>query len=75
MHSHVTRKGGSPMKNKQLTVALLGFGVVGSGVAQVITENQDRIVDATGRGADIRYILDLRDFPDSPFECLLTEGR
>lgn len=55
------------MKNKQLTVALLGFGVVGSGVAQVITENQDRIVDATGRGADIRYILDLRDFPDSPF--------
>jgi homoserine dehydrogenase len=55
------------MANKNLVVALLGFGVVGSGVAQVITENQDRIESATGRGADIRYILDLRDFPDSPF--------
>ena len=55
------------MENRNLTVALLGFGVVGSGTAQVITENQDRIVSATGRGADIRYILDLRDFPDSPF--------
>ncbi len=55
------------MENRNLVVALLGFGVVGSGVAQVITENQDRIKAATGRGADIRYILDLRDFPDSPF--------
>ncbi len=50
-----------------LKVALLGFGVVGSGVAQVITENQDRIRHATGDGIEIRYILDLRDFPDSPF--------
>ncbi len=55
------------MENKNLTVALLGFGVVGSGTAEVITENQDRIRRATGRGIDIRYILDLREFPDSPF--------
>jgi homoserine dehydrogenase len=55
------------MASKHLTVALLGFGVVGSGTAQVITENQDRIRRATGRGIDIRYILDLREFPDSPF--------
>ena len=55
------------MANNNLTVALLGFGVVGSGAAQVITENQDRICRAAGRGIDIRYILDLREFPDSPF--------
>ena len=55
------------MSNKNLQIALLGFGVVGSGTAQVITENQDRIRQATGRGIDIRYILDLREFPDSPF--------
>ena len=55
------------MKNDQLTVALLGFGVVGSGTAEVITENQDRIRRATGKSVDIRYILDLREFPDSPF--------
>ena len=35
------------MASKHLTVALLGFGVVGSGTAQVITENQDRIRRAT----------------------------
>ncbi|MBQ7319180.1 MAG: homoserine dehydrogenase [Clostridia bacterium] len=50
-----------------LTIALLGFGVVGSGTAEVITENQDRIRRATGDGIEIKYILDLRDFPDSPF--------
>ncbi len=50
-----------------LTIALLGFGIVGSGTAEVITENQDRIRRATGDGIEIKYILDLRDFPDSPF--------
>ena len=55
------------MSDHCLKVALLGFGVVGSGTAQVITENQDRIRRATGSGIDIRYILDLREFPDSPF--------
>ena len=55
------------MSENTLKVALLGFGVVGSGTAEVITENQDRIRLATGGGIEIRYILDLRDFPDSPF--------
>lgn len=55
------------MSENSLKVALLGFGVVGSGTAEVITENQDRIRLATGGAMDIRYILDLRDFPDSPF--------
>ncbi len=55
------------MSESTLKVALLGFGVVGSGTAEVITQNQDRIRLATGGGIDIRYILDLRDFPDSPF--------
>ena len=50
-----------------LKIALLGFGVVGSGTAEVITENQDRIRRATGDGIEIKYILDLREFPDSPF--------
>lgn len=62
------------MANKNLKVALLGFGVVGSGTAQVITENQDRIRQATGRGMDIKYILDLRDFPDSPFASLIVHN-
>ena len=50
-----------------VNVAILGFGVVGSGVAEVLAENGphiDRKVDDLIR---LKYILDVRDFPDSPF--------
>ena len=48
-------------------VALLGFGVVGSGTAEVLTQNQSIIEKKIGQAVNIKYILDLRDFPDSPF--------
>ncbi len=48
-------------------IALLGFGVVGSGVACVLTENREIIEKRAKEAIDIKYILDLRDFPDSPF--------
>ena len=48
-------------------IAILGFGVVGSGVAEVLTENKDLIEKRLGESVEIKYILDLRDFPDSPF--------
>lgn len=48
-------------------IAILGFGVVGSGVAEVLTENKDIIEKKLGETLEIKYILDLRDFPDSPF--------
>ena len=48
-------------------IALLGFGVVGGGVARVLTENQDIIKKRAKEEISIKYILDLRDFPDSPF--------
>lgn len=47
-------------------VALLGFGTVGSGVAEVLTENKDLIKSKTGIDFEIKYILDLREFPDHP---------
>ena len=50
-----------------IKVALLGFGVVGSGVAEVLTNNQNNIKAHLGEELGIQYILDLRDFPDSPF--------
>lgn len=50
-----------------VNVAVLGFGVVGSGVAEVLSTNEKHI----GQKADglicLKYILDVRDFPDSPF--------
>ena len=48
-------------------VALLGFGVVGSGTAEVLTQNKAIIEKKVGQEVSIKYILDLRDFPDSPF--------
>ena len=48
-------------------VALLGFGVVGSGTAEVLTQNKAIIEKKVGQTVNIKYILDLRDFPDSPF--------
>lgn len=49
-----------------LEIAILGFGVVGSGVAEVLTENKDLIAAHCGQELHIKYILDLREFPDHP---------
>ena len=53
-------------------VALLGFGVVGSGTAEVLTQNKAIIEKKVGQPVSIKYILDLRDFPDSPFADLVV---
>ncbi|MGM9625464.1 MAG: homoserine dehydrogenase, partial [Eubacteriales bacterium] len=47
-------------------IAILGFGVVGGGVADVITKNNETIARKTGEHIHIKYILDLREFPDHP---------
>ena len=56
------------MKN----IAILGFGTVGSGVAKVLTDNCSLIAGRVGEEIRIKYILDLRDFPDSPFADRIT---
>ncbi|MDO4517447.1 MAG: homoserine dehydrogenase [Bacillota bacterium] len=48
-------------------VAILGFGVVGSGVAEVLTGNGAGISRKADDLVELKYILDVRDFPDSPF--------
>ena len=53
-------------------IAILGFGVVGSGVAEVLTQNLELIETRIHQKLTIKYILDLRDFPGSPFEHLVT---
>ncbi|MBQ5661564.1 MAG: homoserine dehydrogenase, partial [Clostridia bacterium] len=49
-----------------LQIAILGFGVVGSGTAEVLQENRARIAKHCGEEVNIKYILDLRDFPEHP---------
>ena len=51
-----------------MNIAIMGFGVVGSGVAELMTKNHAGITEKSMQPSmEIKYILDLRDFPDSPF--------
>ncbi len=50
-----------------VNVAILGFGVVGSGVAEVLATNGAHIDKKVDDLIRLKYILDVRDFPDSPF--------
>ena len=49
-----------------IQIALLGFGVVGGGTAQVLTENKALIAKHCGEEVNVKYILDLREFPEHP---------
>ena len=46
-----------------IKVAVLGYGTVGSGVVQVIQDNEALIEKRVGEKIEVKYILDLRDFP------------
>ncbi len=50
-----------------VNIAILGFGTVGSGVAEVMRENAQSIAHNAAEEIGVKYILDLRDFPGSPF--------
>ena len=55
-------------------VAILGFGTVGSGVAEVLSKNSQGIARRSGGEIQVKYILDVRDFPDSPFkDCFVKD--
>ena len=49
-------------------VAIMGYGTIGSGVYEVLTGNRDKIAANVGQEVQVKYILDLRDFPGSPVE-------
>ncbi|MEA4896320.1 MAG: homoserine dehydrogenase, partial [Oscillospiraceae bacterium] len=49
-------------------IAICGYGVVGSGVAEVIEENADNIARNAAEDVSIKYILDTREYPGDLFE-------
>ena len=51
-----------------IQVAVMGYGTVGSGVVEVIEKNKEEINKKSGEELNIKYILDLRDFPGDPYE-------
>ena len=56
-----------------MKIAIMGFGVVGSGVGEVVTKNQKTLIKKCGEPIEIAHILDLRDFPDSNFDCFTKD--
>ncbi len=55
-----------------VNIAVLGYGTVGSGVAEVINTNHDIVNKRAGQEINIKYVLDLRDFPGDPVTEILT---
>lgn len=54
--------------------AVLGYGTVGSGVAEVLDKNKTIINAKAGEEIKIKYILDIREFPEDKFEKLITHN-
>ena len=55
-----------------INIAVLGYGTVGSGVVEVINTNHESINKRAGDEINIKYVLDLRDFPGDPVEKVLV---
>ena len=52
-----------------INVAVLGYGTVGSGVVEVIESNKALVSKRSTDELNVKYILDLRDFPGDPYEA------
>ncbi|MCD7864811.1 MAG: homoserine dehydrogenase [Clostridiales bacterium] len=48
-------------------IAVLGYGTIGSGVVEVLEKNRDVITRRAGEEIEVKYILDLREFPEDPY--------
>ena len=55
-------------------VAVMGYGVVGSGVVEVIMNHRDGIMKRSDAELNVKYILDIREFPDSPYAEKFTKN-
>lgn len=51
-----------------INVAIMGYGTIGSGVAEILETNKEIIAKNVGQEVALKYVLDLRDFPGSPVE-------
>lgn len=54
-------------------VAVLGHGVVGSGVVEVMEKNKEVIEKKAGQEMEVKRILDLREFPGLPYSDKFTK--
>ena len=59
--------------NNMVSVAILGHGVVGSGVAEILLTHKQKLFASLGEEIYIKKVLDLREFPDSPIAERFTK--
>ncbi len=51
-----------------MKIAVMGYGTIGSGVVEVLRINKEKIARRSGEDVEVKYILDLREFPGDPME-------
>ena len=56
-----------------VSVAIMGHGVVGSGVAEILLTHKQKLFSNLGEEIYIKKVLDLREFPDSPIADRFTK--
>lgn len=55
-----------------INIAILGYGTIGSGVVEVLDLNSDSISKRAGKKINVKYVLDLREFPGDPIMDVLV---
>ena len=53
--------------------AIMGYGTLGSGLAYVADVNHDSIMEKVGEEIAVKYILDIRDFDNNPYQHLMIK--
>ena len=53
--------------------AIMGYGTLGSGLAHVADVNHDSIMEKVGEEIAVKYILDIRDFENNPYQDLMIK--
>ncbi len=54
-------------------IAIIGFGVVGSGVYEIVRQNKEILAKKAGEEIDVKRILDIRDFSDHEEAAIFTK--
>ena len=57
-----------------VSVAVMGHGVVGSGVVEILLTHKQKLFSRLGEEIYVKKVLDLREFPDSPIADRFTKN-
>ena len=54
-------------------IAIIGYGVVGGGITAFLEQNGAEVEKTVGKPVSVKYIVDLRTFPDSPYRDRMVQ--